>query len=823
MLGAVAADVRFALRQIRRAPGFAASAILTLALGVGANTGIFSLLNGYLRPLPVLNADQLVVVAAEVPGDETGFRYRFSYQAVQDYRRQGDVFSDVFAFDTYIGGLTAGGHSTQFLYHPVTGNFFTGLRLAPLLGRVFTPGEGESAGGEPTVVLGYAFWQKRFGGDPNIVGSAIRIDGRPAQVVGVLPAGFHGLYQGAEIEGYVTLDAVRQRSAQPDRFFADRAVRYLTMVARMKPGVTFAEAQSAVNVISSRLQATYPAERNVGARVVPEILARPIPLRFLSTLMPLIRGSMLGLASLVLLIACMNVANLLMVRATARQREMAVRAALGAGRKRLIRLLLAESLILSAAGTLLGLLFARWATDLFLGSIKVSIEMPLNLDFHYDWRVFAYASGIAMVTGVVMGVAPALRASRVRVTGLLHDGGYGSAGAGRQRLRSALVVAQVAGSLVLLVVAGLLVRSLQRAQTVDLGFDPQNVLVARVDPRQIGYTQERAITFYDELERKLRALPSVDSVAMSFSVPMGYIFDACQVQREGDVVDADAPKSAVGCNPVSSDYLETLKIPVLHGRGFNEYDAPGSEPVVVVNETLARQLWPNGDAIGKQLRIPRFVGSHWQVVGVARDSKYIAVFEEPLPHVYFPLKQMHSFMRVIYLRSNVSPGVLGPQVQRAVQSLDPDVPVADVMTLRQSLEGGSGFLLFRIGAVQAAAMGILGLLLAVVGVYGVVSYGATQRTRELGIRLALGAAPANVGALILRQGSTLVAAGIIAGLIITAGVTRLLARFFVLVSATDGRTFGSVTGVLFVIALVACYLPARRAMKVDPMVALRHE
>lgn len=817
-------DLRYAFRQMRRTPAFAASAMLTLALGVGANTGIFGLLNGYLRPLPVPDADRLVVIAAEMPGDETGFRYRFSYPALQDYRAQADAFSQIFAFDTRIGGITVGGKTTQFLYHGVSGNFFAALGVKPALGRLLEPGEGEHQGSEPVVVLGDLFWKKRFGGDPAIVGSIVRLDGKAARVIGVLPAGFHGMYQGAEIEGYVTLAGIRGRTPQGERLFTDRNVRFLTMAGRLRPGVTLEGAQASVDVVARRLQATYPSEKDITARVMPERLARPFPMRFLSNLMPLIRGSMLGLAALVLLIACMNVANLLMVRATARQREMAVRAALGSGRVRLIRLLLAESVLLALAGTALGLLFARWATDLFLGSINVSIEMPLNLDFHFDWRVFAYATAVAVLTGGLMGVVPAFRASRAQVTGVLHDGGHGSsAGGGRQRLRSILAIAQVAGSLVLLVVAGLLVRSLQRAQSTDLGFDAENVLIARLDPSQIGYTLDRANEFYDELERKLNALPGVEATAMAFSVPMGYIMDACQVRRADVVVEADAPQAAIGCNPITPTYFSTMRIPPVRGRVFTDQDTRESSLVVVINETLARQFWPNEDPIGKRLHIPRFAGSNWEVVGVVRDSKYVAVFEGALPHLYFPYAQVFSSMRVVHVRSSVPPAVLGPQLEQAVHALDTEMPVADLMTMRQSLEGGGGFLMFRIGAMQAGAMGVLGLLLSIVGVYGVVSYGASQRTREMGIRLALGAAPSALGALILRQGLVLVVGGIVAGLPLTVAVTRVIGRFFVLVGAGDPVTLAAVTGLLGTTACVACYLPARRTMRVDPVIALRHE
>jgi predicted permease len=816
-------DVRFAVRQVRRAPAFAASAVLTLALGIGANTGIFSLLNGFARPLPVPDADRLVVIAAEMPGDDTGFRFRFSYPALNDYRAETSVFSDVFGFDTRIAGLTARGKTTQFVYHAVTGNLFTGLRLAPFLGRVFEPGEGERAGSEIVVILGYQFWQRRFGADPSVVGTIVRLDGTPARVVGVTPPDFHGLYQGAEIEGYVPLAMLTDRTTNPRRVFTDRTFRFLTMGARLRPEVSVRSAQAAVDVLAGRLQREYPQERDVTARVIPEPLARPVPMRFLSQLVPLIKGSMLGLAALVLLIACMNVANLLLVRGTVRQREMAMRAALGSGRLRLIRLLLAESLLLAGAGTVAGLLVAKWATNLFLGTIDIGSDIPLNLDFHYDWRVFVYTVVISGATGLVMGLVPALRASRAEVTSLLHDGGHGSAGVGRQRLRSAMVVAQVAGSLVLLVVAGLCVRSLQRAQFVDLGFDAANVVTARLDPHQIGYDEPRMTAFYDELQRRLAALPGVESVGMSFSVPTGYILDGTPVGKEGTVTGTDEPRSDVTCNTVTPEFFDVLRLPIVKGRGFTAHDTETSARVVIVNETLARQLWPGEEPIGKRLVSPRFQGRLWQVVGVARDSKYIAVFEQPLPHLYFPMKQTPFFMRVVYVRSTAPPEALAMLMEREIHGLDADMPIADARTLRQIVEGGVGFLLFRIGSLQAGAMGILGLILAVVGVYGVVSYGASLRMREMGIRIALGAEPRTVRGLVLRQGTALVLAGIVCGLVVAAGVTRTLSKFFVLIGALDLPTFAVVTVALAAIALVACYLPARRAMRVDPMVALRHE
>jgi macrolide transport system ATP-binding/permease protein len=822
-LRAIGQDMQYAARLIRRAPAFAASAVLTLALGIGANTGIFSIINGFLRPLPVPKADRIVVLAVQIPGDETGFRYRFSLPALNDYRRETAIFSGVAGFETRIAGLNVRGTTTQFVNHFVTGNFFSELGVPAYAGRLFTPGEGEAPGSENVIVLGYEFWQRRFGGDPAIVGAAVRLDGYPARIVGVTPPGFHGLYQGAEMEGYTTIAALHGPNVQRGRIYTDRTLRYLTAVARLQPGVSLSAAQSAVDVVARRLSREYPAERDLSARVIPETAARPVPLRFLSSLMPLIETSLMGLAALVLLIACLNVANLLLVRATARQREMAMRTALGSGRLRLVRLLLAETTLLAIAGTLAGLLFARWATAIFVGTLDVGISIPLNLEVRYDWRVFVYAALISLVTGVLLGIAPAFRASRAQVVGLLHDGGYGgSSGAGRQRVRRLLVIAQVAGSLVLLIVAGLCVRSLQHAEAIDLGFDPANILTVRISPHEIGYTRERAASFYEELERRMQKLPGVESATTASTVPLGYFFDSCSLEEEGRPVDPDAPEPGVSCDAVGEPYFDIMRIPIVRGRAFADADTADSARVIVVNETLARRHWPNQDPIGKRL-VNRVEHQTWTVVGVARDSKYIAVFEPPLPHVFRPIRQDPSFMRMLYVRSSMPRDLLSSLVDREIHSLDPEMPIADLKLLSEAINGGLSLLLFRVGAVQAAAMGLLGLLLAVVGVYGVVSYGASQRTREMGIRVALGADPRNLCGLVLRQGAGLVVSGIVCGLGIAAAVTRVIARVFFVVGAADVPTFAAVTALLSAVALMACYLPARRAMRVDPMVALRHE
>jgi predicted permease len=822
-------DLAYAVRQLRRTPGFTLLVILTVALGIGANTAVFSLINGFLRPLPVRDADQIVVVAARIKGDETGFRYRFSFPAIQDLRRHGAAaFSDVFGFEVGLAGLGVDGKTNEFLYSDVTGNFFSALGLKPEAGRLFVPGEGEQPGGEALLVLGYGLWQQRFGGSPSAIGRQVRIDGQPARIIGVAPRNFHGAYAGADMQGYILLNfsAARRFWDTPSRLFTSRTTRAFTVLARLKPGVSPAQAQSAMDLVMTRLAEEHPAtDRDITARIIPETLARPIPLRLLTDLLPRVRFFVLLLSAMVLLLACMNVANLMLVRASARQRELAIRAALGSGRGRLIRQLLTESALLGFVGAGAGLLVGKWGRDAFASSIDLATDFPTLLDFSFDWRVFTYALMAATATGILIGLWPALRASHTDSTAVLHggrsDGGSGGR-PGSHRLRNVLAMAQVAGSLVLLIVAGIFVRSLRQAERVDLGFNPDGVLNVRMDPRHAGYDQRRSDDFYRELDRRLKKLPTVQSVSMAFSSPLGYISDAASVFIEGRRVDENQPPM-VGYNTVSERYFETMQIPLLEGRAFAETDVATAPPVAIVNQTMAARFWPGENAIGKRFHTARSDGPLRQVVGIARDSKYLAVAESSLPYYYIPLTQTGFSLRVVHLRSTTAPERLAPIVEQQIRAIDPDIPIADLQSLRQSLGGVGGMLLYRIGARQASALGGLGLLLAVIGIYGVVSYGASQRTHEIGIRLALGAQPGDIRRLVLRHGALLVLVGLGAGLAGALALSRLMGRVVLLVSATDPLTYIGVTGLLAAIALWACYVPARRAMRVDPLTALRHE
>jgi predicted permease len=813
-------DLRYAFRQLWTNRGFTLLVVITIGIGIGANTSIFSMLNGVRRPLPVPHAEQIVVLAAQTKGDETGFRYRYSFPAMQDFRQQADGFSDVFAFDVDLGGLTINGKAYQFLYAVVSGNYFSALGVRPALGRVFVPGEGESPGAEQTIILGYTAWQKRFGGRQDIVGQQIRLDGKAVRVIGIAPKEFHGTYTGLDFEGYMPLSTFDNPP-----IFAARGHRPLVLLARMKPGVSLEAAQASATVVARRMEAQYPdVEKGIGVRVMPEQWARPVPIGAVADVAPLVRFFLLMLAAVVLVLACLNVANLMLVRATVRQREMAIRAALGSGRARLIRQTLTESALLAMLGTLAGLLLGKWGADGFAASIDLATDFPTLLDFSMDWRVFAYALMAAVATALLIGVWPALRASQVEAGAALHDGGRAdSGGPGRQRVRGALVVAQVAGSLVLLIVAGLFVRSLRNAQNLDLGFNPDGLLNVRMNPEWAGYSEQRSKDFYREVERRVTAMPGVQSATLAFTAPLGYYNDGRIVSIEGRPLDPDQQPPAVACNSVDAAYFETMKMPIVRGRAFRESDDEHAPRVVIVNQAMAERYWPGQDPIGKRFRVGMGDEPLREVVGVARDSKYIAIFEGTLPYFYMPLAQQYMAMRVLHVRSSVPPQLLSAQVEHEIRMLDPDVPLADLQTMRASMSGAGGLLLFRLGASEASALGILGLILAVVGVYGVVSYGAAQRTREIGIRMALGAQPVSVLKLVLRQGVYLVLGGMAVGLVASIALVRIIRQFLLLANAADPVAFAAISLGLLAIALLACYIPARRAMRVDPMVALRHE
>lgn len=816
-------DLRFAFRALSKSPWFAALAVVTLALGIAVNTSIFSIVNGFLlRPMPVPHPEQLAVLALQQAGGKD--LQSFSYPDYLDLRNQSTSFSDVIAYHVTLGGFTADNRGDHCIATRVTGNYFSMLGVQPSLGRLILPSEGQTPGSDPILVLGYSYWQKRFGGDKSVIGKHVEMNDHPLTIVGVASKDFHGTYSIIDSDLYLPLSAniTTKDQKQVADTWTDRSDRSLTLMARLKPEMNLKQAQTSLNVVAQHLAEQHPdIDKGIAIRAFPEQLARPEPDP--DNTLSSIAAAFMALAVLVLLVACFNVTNVLLVRASCRQREMAIRATLGAGRLRLVRQYLTESLLLASLGACGGMLLSYWAMR-YLSSIPLGTDLPLQLKFLPDARVYFFALGAALVTGVIVGVFPALRVARRDVSAVLHDGARGSSGGRRRQIvRGSLVVAQVGGSLVLLIVAGLFIRSLGKAQNIYLGFDPTNVLDLSLDVQQIGYQEVQGRAFYHELDSRLRALPGVISVGEAFSVPMGVMSAGGSVFVEDRPLDAGQQPPSVQYNMVSPAYFETLRIPVRNGRTFTDADGEKAPGVAIINQTMAKKFWPDQNPLGKRFSTKSASGPFIEVVGVVQDGKYKGFIEDPQPHFYEPLSQSYIPLRTIHIRTSVPTETLSMQVQSQIRDLAPNLAVSEMQTLDQALQGLNGFLFFRLGAQLTGAMGLLGLVLAVVGVYSVASYAAAQRTQEIGIRMAIGATPGDILKMVLRQGVGIVAIGLIVGLAAAFAGTRLLADLFYGVKPSDPLTYAAVATLLLAVALLACWIPARRATRVSPTVALRFE
>jgi predicted permease len=817
-------DIRYSLRMLRKSPAFTAVAILTLALGIGANTAIFSLANVFLfRPLPVKDADRLVAIG--VQSSPTSEPDQASYLDFLDYK-QSPAFTDMTGFVLDLVGLGTDGRAERTIVAEVPSNFFAMLGIRPVAGRLIFSGEGDQPRTGDVVVLGYSYWQKRFGGDLKVIGRTISFDGHPVTVIGVTEKQFHGPYAIVEMDAYAPIGmhdlASRDRDPQ---FFTERSQRELHILGSLKPGVTIAQAQVALQVIATRLSEQYP-QTNHGQtiRVFPERIARPDPGSADS--LPVIATIFLVLVGLVLMVACINVANLLLARSAGRQKEIAVRASMGATRFRLLRQMLTESILLAVVGGAAGALLGMWVCSA-LEQLRPIGDFPIRFGFTFDWRVFGYVAAVASASGILAGLAPALRTSRANLNETLRETGRGLIGEGGRRhiLRNSLVVAQVGGSIIVLVAAGLFARSLQNAESIDLGYDPHNVLNVGLNPDLQNYDRPRAEAFYRELLRRAKTLPGVESASLAYSVPLSYYSTGGAIYAEGHVPNKDERAPGGQHNMVSPEYFANMRIPILSGRGFTDADTNTSQLVAVINQAMAARLWPNQDPIGRRFS---YDGSErkdalFTVVGVVRNARNSDVMNDQRIYFYVPLTQDYNSTHVLQLRSSIPAETLIRTVESQIAELDPNLPLYDVMTMEKSLMGANGFFLYKMGAAFAGTLGGLGLLLAVVGVYGVVSQNATSRTHEIGVRMALGAQPRSVFSLILRHAAILVGAGVAIGLVAALGIAKFLASFLVGVSSYDPLTFATVATLLILSAFVACYIPAHHAMRVDPMEALRYE
>ena len=816
-------DVAYALRQMRRSPGFAVTAVLTLALGVGVNTTIFSVVNGLLfSSLHIRQESRVLALGFKQKG--TNWQMGFSYPEYRDLRDQTKgIFSGVAAEQYGLDGLSEKGSQPDRIFTDyVSGNYFQTLGIQPVLGRFFLPSEGK-AGAAPVMVLSYDYWQRHFGGDPNIVGRQVSLDGRPATILGVAPRSYKGVVTVLGVQAYLPQAIVTEVENIPLDVWNKRTTRNTSVYARLAPSISQRQANAALAVLAGRMAGAHPvSEKDMEVLGFPLYQARTGNLDTRNTI-GVVSMFFLGLAGLVLLLACVNVANLLMVRATVREREMVIRSALGAGRARLVRQMLTESVLLALMGGAAGMGLGLWGSSL-LGRVNLQTDLPINFNFGFDWHVFAYSAGIALIAGVVVGFLPSLRLARANLNLLLREGSRSVSGGGG-RFRDALVVVQVCSALVLLIVAGLFSRSLVKMEHVDLGFNPAHMLTMTMDPSEIGYKDAQSRDFYKSLLERIRTLPGVESATLAGTVPMGLIDntgDAVVVSGYQPPPGQTAP--VVGYNVISTDYFRTMQIPLLEGRSFTGSDDEKGQYVAIVSEAMAKKFWPHEDAIGRTFTMGSDAAHPLRVVGVARDARFHGVNGPMPPYFYVPYLQhyVQNSLESLELRTAGSPQAMIAEVERAIHGVAPTLPVFEVKTMHEALYTPNGLLLFEVIAVMTGIMGTLGLVLAVVGVYGVLSYVVSRKVGEIGVRMALGAQRADILRMVLRQGLWIVGIGLALGLAASMAVAHML-RSTIEVSATDPLTYIGVSSVLVVVALLACYIPARRATRVEPMQALRME
>ena len=807
-------DLRFALRQLVRSPGFAALAVAMLALGIGATTTIFSVINTvFLRPpAHVREPERLVAVFTS---DFSGPRFgTSSYPDFRDFASGAAGLEALAATTPRPFSVATGKDSFRAMGEMVSDDFFGILGVPLALGHGFAAG-----GSETEAVIGHGLWQRRLGGAADVVGRTLRLSGHTFTIAGVAPEGFNGTMRGVRVEIWTPL-AAQQVLAPNDDMLTNRGDRGLFLVGRLRAGVTAAQAQSQLDVVAARLHGAYGRtwiDHTGRARVVTLIPERD------ARIFPTLRGPvtqflalLMGVACLVLVICCANLANLLLARGTARRREVAVRLALGGSRMRLVRQFLTEGLVLAAAGGAGGVMLATWATGALAG-FEPPLPVPVALDFPLDARILLFTVLATAVTVVLSALAPALRATRLESATALR-GDMGVAAVGRRiGLRDGLVVTQVAISLVVLATAGLFLASLRNATRIDPGFRAAGLAMLRLELGIQGYDSVRGRSFYAELERRAKSLPGVDAASLAEIVPLGLAR-----QRRGIEVEGYAPREGeemeFGVNTVGAGYFETMGIVLVQGRGFEPSDREGTAPVAVVNESFARRFWPGDNPIGRRFSTAR--GGTREVVGVARDGKYWSLTEEPQPHFYEPFAQAYEADMVLLVRTASDPRGILPALTREARALDPELPV-EANTMTEHL--GFALLPQRLGAVVLGLFGVVAASLAALGLYGVMSYVVSQRTAEIGIRMALGARPRDVRALVVRRALALTLTGLGVGLAGALAATRVLASFLVEVSPTDPATLATVALLFTSVALLASWLPARRAASVDPMRALRGE
>ena len=816
-------DLRYAIRTLLKRPGFAAAAVITLALGIGASTAIFTVVDAALiRGLPYRSPERLFHVWESTPQREFAQR-EFSYPDYQDYQKN-EVFEGLAAY-TGGGGIMSGrGAEPERVFAPAaSANFFSVLGVDPILGRTFQPGE-DKQGAERVVVLTHAMWQRRFGADPGIVGQSLTINGDSFTVIGVLPASFQFALRNADL----------WRAYQPtDNQLTRRFMHGTNLIGRLKPGVTETQALSELSVIAKRIEQEHnQSHAGTGIKLVP------LQEQFVGAVKPVLLVLMAAVG-FVLLIACANVASLLLTRSLSRQREVAIRAALGANRWRVVRQLLTESLLLSLLGGALGLLIAYWGVDALVATLPESQlnTLPFLKSLRIDSSILAFSFGLSLLTGIIFGLAPAIQASRPDLNEVLKEGGRSAGGGAKHRLRSVLVASEIAMAVVLLVGAGLMMKSLLRLLQSDVGFNPQNVLTMTVALPAAKYADPvKQNAFFDQLQERVQSLPGVNGAGTVNVLPLQG-GNTTRFFIEGDPVPAPGQETEANIRVVNENYFEMLGVPVVAGRMFNQHDRPiaqsppppGTPPppaqggVVVIGKTLADKLFAGRDPIGRRLAYTAAGVPPDQIIGVVADIKIGGLDEALRPVVYFPFRRFPGMSTNVVVRTSGDPAALGATLRGEIRALEPEVALFNMRPMPEIIGDSPAAFMRRFPALLIGIFAGVALLLASIGIYGVVSYSVSQQTHYIGVRMALGAQTSDILKMVLRQGLTLAVAGMAIGVVAALGLTRLLKSLLFGVQTTDVATFAFVLGTLFVVALLACYIPARRATKVDPLVALRYE
>jgi len=821
-------NLRYAFRGFAHSPGFTLVALLTIALGIGANAAIFSLVNATMFPrLSVRDPSRLFYVGSVL-----------SYPVYAELRDHNDVLDGLVAWGSITASLNTDGGNTELVGGAiVTGNYFDVLGVAAVQGRTLAVTDDVTPGGHPVAVISHRFWQRRFGGQLDIVGRDVSFNGHPFTIVGVIPKDFGGLQLGVPSDFYVPM--MMQAVMRPPRsgysgeqnpdLLTKSGSAWLSPLGQLKRGITRAQAESSLTgLVTAMAPAIEPTTPSSAIRLTPINEGAPGQR---AQLIP-IAGLLMSVVGAVLLIACANLANLLLSRAVARRREIAVRLAIGASRGRLTRQLLTESVLLAVIGGGVGLALAVLVVRGFSIAPTMPGELPLALDVPLDARLLVFGFSLSLLTGILFGLAPALRASRPNlVVGLKDESFVSNERVRRFSLRNTLVVAEVALSVLLLIATGLFVRSLRHAQTIDPGFDAERLLSTPININLLRYTKAQGREFYTRVVDLMRELPGVESASVARVAAVSGSRRRLSLSVEGRASNSGlssqdrgvtpAGTESVSANVIGPSFFQTLGIPLLKGRDFSEGDSDDRPQVLIVNEFLARRLFPGEEPLGRRVSFSGDQGPWREIVGVVRDSKYAALVEAPTPVVYLPLAQNHETGMTLYIRTSGDPANLVASVRASLQSLEPALPVTSISPVMAVLS--ASLYPARMGAVLLMVFGGLALLLATVGVYGVVAFSVSRRTRELGIRQALGADTRNVFQLVIGEGMSLVVIGVALGLAGAAFGTRVLTSFLYGTSTLDLATFATVPAILGTVALVACIVPARRAVKVDPMVALRFE